>query len=124
MKFIDKYFSYIMTTIIIIIIMFSGIWLIKRNQPPRLVKVDLVAITSHYTQMMAVNTFAGNKNAVTVDDVAVKKISEVIKTNLEPLISDYAKKNNVVVLQAQAFVGGDVIDITPVIINELDQKIK
>jgi hypothetical protein len=123
MKFIDKYFSHIMTIILMTIIMFAGIWLVKRNQPPHVVKVDLVAITSHYTQMMAVDTFT-NKDVTNIDNPAVKRISDAIKNNLEPLISDYAKKNNVIVLQAQAFVGGDVIDITPVIINELDKKIK
>jgi hypothetical protein len=61
------------------------------------------------------NTVNGNN----ID--ASKQVSDVIKANLEPIISDYASKHNVIVIQSQALVDGRVTDITNVVINELDK---
>ena len=122
MKFIDKYFSYIVNGIITTIIVLAGMLVIKSKMPPQIVKIDLVEITTHSTQIMAVDTFT-NKT-MDLNNPAVKKISDTIKTNLEPVITEYAKQHHVVVVQAQALVDPNVPDITQEIINQLDRKIK
>lgn len=122
MKFIDKYFSYIINGIVTSIIVLAGMLVIKSKMPPQIVKIDLVAITTHYTQMMAVDTFTAK--SMDPNNPAVKKISDTIKTNLEPTITEYAKQHHVVVVQAQALVDPTVPDITSDIINQLDRKIK
>lgn len=122
MNFIDKHFTNIMIALVVIITMFSGIWLVKRDMPPRIVKIDIISITQHYTELMVKDTISSKD--LSVNNPQVKKISEAIKANLEPLIAQYAKNNNVIVIQAQAIVGNSVTDITPTIIKELDQKIK
>lgn len=122
MKFIDKYFSYIVNGIVTSIIVLAGMLVIKSKMPPQIVKIDLVAITTHYTQMMAVDTFTAK--SMDPNNPAVKKISDTIKTNLEPTITEYAKQHHVVVVQAQALVDPTVPDITSDIINQLDRKIK
>ncbi len=119
MKFIDKYFSYLVNAIVTIVIVLAGMMVIKSKMPPQMVKIDLVAITTHYTQMMAKDTFAANS----IDPV-VKKISDALKANLEPTIAEYAKQHHVVVIQAQAVVDPSVPDITQEVINQLDRKIK
>lgn len=122
MKFIDKYFAYIVNGIITSIIVLSGMLLIKSKMPPQIVKIDLIAITTHYTQMMTVDTFS--LKSMDPNNPAVKKISDAIKTNLEPTITEYALKHHVVVMQSQALVDANVPDITQEIINQLDRKIK
>lgn len=122
MKFIDKYFSYIVNGIVTTIIVLAGMLVIKSKMPPQIVKIDLVAITTHYTQIMAVDTFT--TKSMDPNNPAVKKISDTIKTNLEPTITEYAKKHHVVVVQAQALVDPNVPDITQEIINKLDRKLK
>ncbi len=122
MKFIDNYFGYIVNGIITTIIVLAGMLVIKSKMPPQIVKIDLVAITTHYTQMMAVDTFT--TKSMDPNNPAVKKISDTIKTNLEPAITEYANKHHVVVVQAQALVAPNVPDITQEIINQLDRKIK
>lgn len=106
------------TSVIILIAML----IIKHNQPPRLVKIDLVKITTHYTELMAKDTFSSND--LTATNPAIKQISDGIKQNLEPVISDYAKKHNVIVIQSQALVATNVPDITDNVLVELDKKIK
>ena len=92
----------------------------KRNMPPKIVKIDLVSITAHYTQIMMKDTLDGSN----ANNPEVKKISETIKANLEPIISQYAQKNKVVVVQAQALVDTSTPDITNLIIEQLDRKLK
>ena len=87
---------------------------------PRIVKIDLVAITNHYMQLMLKETVG----STSPDNPAVKKISDTVKTNLEPIISDYAKGHHVVIIQAQALVDTNVPDITNQITEELDKKLK
>lgn len=116
----DKVFTYSLHGIITAIIIMIGLMIIKHNQPPTLVKVDLVAVTTHYTEMMAKETLSDSTN----DNHAVKKISNAIKANLEPILQNYSKKNKVIILQAQAIVDGDVPDITNNIVTELDKRIK
>lgn len=101
------------------IIVVLGMLIIKHQQT-KVVKIDLVAVTSHYTQMM----LSSSLRATSPNDPAVTKISEAVKNNLEPIISDYAKKHNVVVIQAQALVDTTTPDITQEIINQLDRRIK
>ena len=122
MKFIDKYFSYIVNGIVTTIIVLAGMLVIKSKMPPQIVKIDLVAITTHYTQIMAVDTFT--TKSMDPNNPAVKKVSDTIKTNLEPTITEYAKQHHVVVVQAQALVDPNVPDITQEIINKLDRKLK
>lgn len=105
--------------IITILIVLIGLIVVKRNQPPTIVKIDLVAITSHYTALMAKNTLGS-----TDDNGFANRISDEIKNNLEPIISEYAKTNNVIVVQSQALVDGRVTDITQIVINQLDKKLK
>ncbi|MBY0379513.1 MAG: hypothetical protein K2P99_03815 [Burkholderiales bacterium] len=111
-------YKYIVTTIISVVIVLIGMIIIRYNQPSALVKIDLVAITTHYTELMSKDTIGGTNN-----DNA-KKISDAIKVNLEPIISSYAQSHNVVVIQAQALVDGRVTDITEYVIKQLDKKIK
>ena len=106
------------STVIVLIAML----IVKHNQPPRLVKIDLVKITTHYTELMAKDTFASKD--LTANNPAIKQISDGIKQNLEPVISDYAKSHNVIVVQAQALVATNVPDITDNVIVELDKKLK
>jgi hypothetical protein len=121
-------FKYIIQAIITIIIVLIGLIIIKHNQPPKMVKIDLVAVTTHYTQLMAKETIGNNNlttnNGNTSGNSKVKKISDTIKTNLEPIISSYAKNYNVIVIQAQALVGGNVPDITDIVIQQLDKKLR
>jgi hypothetical protein len=112
-------FKYIMQVIITIIIVLIGMIFIQHRQPPSLVKIDLVAITQHYTEIMAKDTIGSSGTTI-----IAKKISDAIKVNLEPIISSYAKSHNVIVIQSQALVDGRVTDITSYVINELDRKIK
>lgn len=109
-------YKYIAQAIVTIIIVLIGMIIMRHNQPPAIAKVDLVAITTHYTAMMAKDTLGSN-------GANSKKISDVIKTNLEPIISNYAKAHNVVVIQSQALVDGNVIDITNSVISQLDKKL-
>lgn len=111
-------YKYLTQAIITVIIVLIGMIIMRHNQPPSIVKIDLVAITTHYTEIMSKNTINGSN-----PDEA-KKISDAIKNNLEPIISDYAKSNNVVVVQAQALVDSRVSDITNYVIQQLDKKIK
>lgn len=108
--------------IITILIVFAGMFYIRSQMPPRVVKVDLVTITTHYTELMLQDTI--NSNSMTADNPQIKKISDNIKANLEPAIANYAKEHNVIVVQAQAIVGGDVPDITQLVIDQLNTKLK
>ena len=112
----DKVYSYLQQAVVTAIIVVAGLLLYKHDKQ-RIVKVDLVAITTHYTAIMA-------KDTMSSDTSNIKKISDTIKINLEPLLSSYAQKNNAIVLQSQAVVEGSVPDITPQIIDELDRKLK
>lgn len=116
---LKRYYHYILNIIISTVIVLIGMIIIKSQMPPRIVKVDLVAITTHYSQIMLAQTM--NK---TSSEDSIKQISETIKTNLEPLLADYAKRNNAVIIQAQALVDTNTLDITNDIIEELDQKLK
>jgi hypothetical protein len=138
-KRIARFYNYLVHGLITAIIVVVGMLVMKSQLPPRLVKIDLVAITSHYTTLMMKETMGSNtlekkepfidsniRSSATLapDNPAVKKISETIKSNLEPIISDYAKTHHVVIIQAQALVDSNVPDITNQIIDELDKKIK
>lgn len=112
-------YNLILHVLITAIIVVIGM-LIMKHRETKIVKIDLVAITTHYTQMMLHNTMSSNNP----DDPAVKKISDAVKTNLEPIITDYAKEHNVVIIQAQALVDTATPDITEEIINQLDRRIK
>ncbi len=111
-------YKYVIQAIITVIIVLISMIIMRHNQPPSIVKIDLVAITTHYTEIMTKNTIDGSNS-----DEA-KKISETIKNNLEPVISDYAKNHNVVVIQAQALIDSLTPDITDYVIQQLDKKIK
>ncbi len=111
-------YKYIIHTIISVVIVLIGMIIIKYNQPSELVKIDLMAITTHYSELMSKDVISGSNNE------NVKKISDAIKANLEPIITDYAKSHNVIVIQSQALVDGKVIDITDYVIKQLDKKIK
>lgn len=113
----DKYKPYVTQAMITIIIVLVAMLVVKRNQPPTLVKIDLVAITSHYTELMT-------KDTMSSDSANVKHISDTVKANLEPIISSYAKEHNVLVIQAQALVDTTTPDITSQVIQALDRKIK
>ncbi len=115
-----RIYNYLLQAIITAIIVVIGMLIMKHQQPPRIVKIDLVAITNHYTQLMMKDSFNSN----TANNPAIKKISEIIKNNLEPAITEYAKKHNVVVIQAQALVSTDTPDITNIIVEQLDRKLK
>lgn len=114
----NEIYKYVTQAIITVIIVLIGMIIIRHNQAPSIVKIDLVAITTRYTEIMSKNTI-GSSNS----DEA-RKISDTIKNNLEPIISDYAKNNNVIVIQAQALVDGRTLDITSYVIQQLDKKIK
>lgn len=116
---ISQIYSYVLHGLITAIIVLACMIILKDQMPPKLVKVDLVAITTHYTQLMLKDATNGS-----TDNPAVKKISDMIKNNLEPVISEYAKTNNVVVIQAQALVDVNTPDITSQIIEQLDKKLK
>lgn len=117
-----RIFDYFVNAMIAIVIVLVGMLIVKHNQPPRLVKIDLVRVTTHYTELMAKDTFASKD--LTASNPAIKQISDGIKQNLEPVISTYAKDHNVIVVQAQALVATNVPDITDTVISELDKKIK
>jgi hypothetical protein len=112
-----RYYHYGINVLITLIIVLIGMVLVKRQMPPSIVKVDLLAITTHYSDLML-------KQSASNNDAGVKKISETIKTNLEPMLASYARGNHVVILQAQALVDTTTPDITNEIIDELDQQIK
>lgn len=116
----NSIYNYILHGLITAIIVVIGMLIMKHQQPPRIVKIDLMAITNHYTQLMMKDALGSS----TTDNPAIKKISDTIKNNLEPLISEYAKTHNVIVIQAQALVTTDIPDITNVIIEQLDRKLK
>lgn len=116
---LEKIYPYFQQFVITAIVVVIGMLIMKHNQTNKIVKIDLVAITSHYTQMMAQNTFGDSANKP-----QVKKISDAIKANLEPLLEGYASSHKVIIVQAQAVVSGDVPDITNEIITQLDTKIK
>lgn len=117
---LDKISVHLQQAAITAIIVVIGLLVIKHNQAPTLVKIDLVAITTHYTEIMTKETLGDSSP----NNPAVKRISDTIKANLEPLIANYAKNNKVIVIQAQALVDGVVPDITNTIIAELDAKLK
>jgi|LauGreDrversion4_2_1035121.scaffolds.fasta_scaffold06076_12 hypothetical protein len=110
-------YQYGVNILITLIIVLVAMVLVKRQMPPSIVKIDLVAITTHYSELML-------KQSADNNDAAIKKISETVKTNLEPMLAAYATSNHVVILQAQALVDTTTPDITNDIIDELDQKIK
>lgn len=112
-----RLYHYGINVLITLIIVLAAMVVIKRQMPPSIVKIDLVAITNHYTELMLKQS-AGN------NDAAIKRISETIKINLEPMLAAYAQDNHVVILQSQALVDTTTPDITNEIIDELDQKIK
>ncbi len=118
--FVTRIYNYAIHSVITAIIVLIGMLLMKHQMPPRIVKIDLVAITTHYTQLMMKETVDGNS----ATNPEVKKISETIKANLEPIISEYADKNHVVIIQAQALVDTNTPDITNKIIEQLDRKLK
>ena len=117
MKFTNQMYSYVIYGLISSVIVLIGMIIMKHEMPPRLVKIDLIAITNHYTQLMMGETTNSNSEAV-------KKISENIKINLEPIIGEYARNHNVVIIQAQALVDTHIPDITSQIIHQLDSKLK
>ena len=116
----NRIYAYAMQGVITAIIVVIGMLTMKQQMPPKLVKIDLLAITNHYTQLMMKETVGSNSS----DNPAVKKVSETIKANLELMISDYAQKNHVVIIQAQALVDTTTPDITSQIIEQLDRKLK
>ena len=116
----NRIYNYAIHSVITAIIVLIGMLIMKHQMPPRIVKIDLVGITAHYTQLMMKETVDGNG----ANTPKVKKISETIKANLEPIISDYAVKNHVVIIQAQALVDTTTPDITNQIIEQLDRKLK
>lgn len=116
---LERIYPYLQQFVITAIVVVIGMLILQSNQTNKIVKVDLVAITTHYTQMMAQNTFGNSAN-----NEQVKKISDAIKVNLEPLLEGYASSHKVIIVQAQAVVSGGVPDITNEIISELDAKIK
>lgn len=116
----NKIYNCMLQAIITAIIVTIGMMVIRHQQPPRIVKVDLVAITTHYTQLMTQNSLSTTQP----DNPKIKQIADTIKANLEPLISEYAKDHNVVVIQAQALVDNSTQDITNLIIEQLDKKLK
>ena len=117
---INRIYNYAIHSVITAIIVLIGMLIMKHQMPPRIVKIDLVGITSHYTQLMMKETVDGNG----ANNPKVKKISDTIKANLEPIISEYAVKNHVVIIQAQALVDATTPDITNQIIEQLDRKLK
>ena len=117
---VKRIYNYLVHGLITAIIVLIGMLVMKTQMPPRIVKIDLVAITSHYTQLMLKETVG----STSPDNPAVKKISDTVKANLELIISDYAKGHHVVIIQAQALVDTNVPDITNQIIDELDKKLK
>jgi hypothetical protein len=117
---ITRIYAYAIHGLITAIIVLIGMLVMKRNMPPKIVKIDLVSITAHYTQIMMKEAVDGSN----ANNPEVKKISETIKANLEPIISQYAQKNKVVVVQAQALVDTSTPDITDLIIEQLDRKLK
>ena len=112
MKFTNQMYSYVIYGLISSVIVLIGMIIMKHEMPPRLVKIDLIAITNHYTQLMMGETTNSNSEAV-------KKISENIK-----IIGEYARNHNVVIIQAQALVDTHIPDITSQIIHQLDSKLK
>lgn len=116
---IEKIYPYIQQVVITAIVVVIGMIILKHSESNKIVKVDLVAITTHYTQMMAQNTFGSSAN-----NSQVKKISDAIKANLEPILDKYATIHKVIIVQSQAIVTGNVPDITNEVISELDTKIK
>lgn len=116
----NRIYNHALHGVITAIIVVIGMLVMKSQLPPKLVKIDLVAITNHYTQLMMKETLGSNSS----DNPAIKKISEAVKANLEPVISEYAKSHNVVIIQAQALVDTTTPDITNQIIEQLDRKMK
>lgn len=116
----NRIYSYLVNGVITGVIVLTGMLVIKHQMPPKLVKIDLVAITTHYTQLMMKDAM-GNTST---DNAAIQKLSDAIKLNLEPTISEFAKSHNVVVIQAQALVDTNTPDITNQIIEQLDGKLK
>ena len=116
----SRIYNYAVHGVITAIIVLIGMLIMKHQMPPKIVKIDLVAITSHYTQLMMKETVDGNS----ANNPQVKKISETIKANLEPIISEYAQKNHVVIIQSQALVDTITPDITNQIIEQLDRRLK
>lgn len=116
---LSRFYKYGINALISTIIVLVGMIAVKRQMPPEVVKIDLVAITTHYSDLMLKQTMGSANN-----DAAIKRISDAVKTNLEPLLADYAQKHHVVILQSQAMVDTTTPDITNEIIDELDQKIK
>ncbi len=114
---VSDLYKYVIQAILTIMIMLGGLIILKHNQPPTMVKVNIVAITTHYTMGMIKNGIAG----INVDDTT--KLSNTIKNNLEPIIDNYAKSHNVIVIQSQALVAGNVPDITNDVISQLDKKL-
>jgi hypothetical protein len=116
---LNKYYQYGVNALISAIIVLVGMIAVKRQMPPTIVKIDLVAVTTHYSDLMLKQTMGSTNN-----EAAIKKISDAVKNNLEPILADYAQKHHVVILQAQALVDTSTPDITNEVIDELDQKIK
>jgi hypothetical protein len=113
----SEFYKYAIQAILTIMIMLGGLIILKHNQPPTIVKVNIVAITTHYTMGMLKNGISG------VNSVDTTKITNAIKFNLEPIIDTYAKSHNVIVVQSQALVAGDVPDISDYVISQLDKKL-
>lgn len=109
----DKLYTYIINALVSIVIVLIGMTIVKRATP-RIVQVNLVAITTHYAQLMAKDTLS--------NDTQMKKISDTVRNNLEPIISDYVRHHHVVVIQSQAIVAGKVPDLTDYVITQLDKR--
>ncbi len=113
-------YSYILHGLTTACIVVIGMIIIKNYMPPKLVKIDLISITTHYTELMMKETALSNST----DNATIKKISDNVKANLEPVINDYVEKHNVIVIQAQAVISNNTPDITNQIIEQLDRKLK
>lgn len=114
----DKILNYMYHIIITIIVVIIGMIIVKTNNSSKLVKIDLVAVTSYFTQVITKDSLVNPENSIKANN------SEIIKTNLQPLLDDYAKTHHVIIIQSQVLISGNIPDITNIIINQLQEKIQ
>jgi len=114
----DNLYQYVVNALITILIVLVTIVALKLNNQQRIVKIDLIKITSHYMGLLATSELKDK------DTEKTKRISETVQKNLTSIIDEYAKSHHVVIIQAQALVDNNTFDITNEVMLQLDRKLK
>lgn len=96
------------------------------NKTTKFVQINILKITNDFTQN-AISIVAKNNNLTQADKMAqAKSLIANVAQLLSQELTDYSKKNNVVILQSQSIAtdsGEQIKDITSTVENDIIYKI-